>query len=53
MFVDPDQCVLDFLAGLGGFVDADVDGELEGAGVMLEAEDEGAGGGGLDEADWL
>ncbi len=51
MLVDPDQCVLDLLAALGGFVDAHVDWEAGGPRFMLEAENEGAGGHRLDERD--
>jgi hypothetical protein len=53
VLVDPDQCVLYFGAALGRFVDADVDGEIGGARFVLQAEDEGAGGGGLDEGEGL
>lgn len=49
LLVDPYQGVFDSLAALGWFVDADVDGEFGGAGFMLQAEDEAARGGGLDE----
>lgn len=40
--VDPDQGVFDFLSSFGGLVDADVDRKFEGAGFMLQTEDEGA-----------
>ena len=53
VLVDPDQRVLDFGAAVGGFVDADVDREAGGAGFMLQAEHEGAGGGRLDEGKGL
>ena len=51
MLVDPDQGVLDFLAPVGGFVDANVDREGGGSRFMLEAENEGTGSHRLDERD--
>ncbi len=43
MLVDPYQCVSDFFATFGGFVDANVDWEGGGSRFMLQAENEGAG----------